>query len=276
MVTAPSGSSTGPGATSGLSPEQQAVQAERQLLGAFASIPSAKVVSQPVYGGNHVQAEETWQVDASAKSLYAEAAARLPHWPRTGAAADTGSAQMQYQETVQTTSNSATLASQSVDIEVQPSSTNTNISTLQVTVEEAYRPDKPAAERIPDSAVLIVSAQSRSTDKKVITSASTIAQVAKEINALPTLAMHGVFACPALMATPTLDLTFAPSATAPASATTTVVLPSRPGGICSPGVQVTVDGTEQPALDNSVNQNLFTDVEKLTGVTAPKIGGLLP
>lgn len=260
-----------------LSPKDQAVRAEQQLLAPFASIPGAKVLGRPMHQAADSQVSETWQVGASAKDAFAEAAAHLPHWPRDGggSGAGVGPDQGQYQETVETTGGgAATLARQSVSIYVQPTNGSTNTSTLQVSIEVAYRPAEPAAEHIADSAVLIVSTQAQSSGKKVITDASTIAQVASDINALPTVPMQGVYACPAIRQVAGLNLVFAASADAPSSASTVVAVPDRPAGICAPGVQVTVNGTEEPALDDSVNQHLFTQLEKLTGVTAPAVGSL--
>jgi hypothetical protein len=272
-------SSGGSGPTGGqtggqLSPKDQAVRAERQLLAPFGSIPGAKVVDQPTYRAEDAQVSETWQVSASAEDAFAEAAAHLPHWPRSGAGTGFGSDQGQYQKTVETTGGRGTLARQSVSIDAQPTNASTNTSTLQVSIEVAYRPTEPAAEHIPDSAVLIVSTQVQSAGKKVITDASTIAQVASDINALPTVPMQGVYACPAIRQVAGLNLVFAASADAPSSASTVVTVPDRLAGICAPGVQVTVNGAEEPALDNSVNQSLFTQLEKLTGVTAPAVGPL--
>lgn len=269
-----SGTGGGGGTPSGLSPQKQAAQAERTLLALFASIPGAKVAAPPQYNVSGTQASESWQLSVGTKAAFDTAVARLPHWKRIGGETADNLPAGQYREIVQTTSASATLAQQSVDITVTPTGGRADASTLEVDVEADYRPVKPAAERIPDSAVLIVGPVTPSAGKKVITSASTIAQIAADLNALPTLAAHGVYACPALLATPSLDLTFAPSADAPASASTVALVPSRPGGFCAPGVQVTVNGTSEPQLDNSVRSDLFTQLEKLTGVTVPNGGPL--
>lgn len=275
MVNDSSGGSGHTGGQTGAQPpKEQALQAERQLLAPFGSIPGAKVVDQPTYRAEDAQVSETWQVDASAKNTFTEAAAQLPHWTRDGESGGLGSGQGQYQETVETSGGSGTLARQSVSIFVQPTNASTNNSTLQVSIDVAYRPTEPAAEHIPDSAVLIVSTQAPSAGKKVVTDVSTIARVASDINELPTVPIQGVYACPAIRQVAQLDLVFAASADAPSSASTVVTVPDRPAGTCAPGVQVSVNGTEEPALDNSVNQNLFTQLEKLTGVTAPAIGPL--
>ena len=252
--------------SSGKTPQQQAAEAEHALVGAFASIPGAHVVDPASF--QSVQASASWRLDEPPKTALATAAARLPHWTQVGVGADTGSSQG-YGETVQT-SGSGALARQSVTITVMPD--GSGASTLQVNVEVDYRPVKPAAERIAAGAVLRVAlvptpeGTMTGTAPKVITSASTIAQIAAELNALPTMPRYGVYACPAMRGSMGLSLDFEPSANAPASASTVVQVPSLPAGACAPGVQVTIDGAVQPALDNSLHTGLFAQLEQLTGV----------
>jgi hypothetical protein len=235
-------------------------------LGVFASIPRARVVNGPSI--EPATAYESWGVDATVPAVFAEAAARLPHWPTIGSK-DGGSAGS-YTETVQTT-GPGTPAQESVTISVV--SDGEGGSTLSVSVQVAYRPSKPAAERVPHSAVLIVSLQPAPDAtpepvdpvRRVISSAATIAQIADEINALPARPVYGTYACPAMRGTATLSLEFAPSSAAPASASTVVEVSSLPSGVCSPGVRVTVGGTVEPALDDSVHAGLFTELERLLG-----------
>jgi hypothetical protein len=241
---------------------------EKSLLGRFASIPKSHVVDGPSV--ETAIASESWGVDAEVPSVFAEAVARLPHWPTVGSkgGGSTGS----YSETVLTTSP-GTPAQESVTVSVM--SDGRDGSTLSVSVQVAYRPAKPAAERVPHGGVLIATLQPApdatpvpvDPDRKIITSAAKIAQIADEINALPAEPAYGVYVCPAVHATATLTLEFAPSSAAPASASTVVAVSSQPSGACSPGVQVTVDGTSEQPLDDSMRAGLFAELERLVGVT---------
>lgn len=260
----------------GGSPQQQATQAERALLGTFASTPGVSgVVGRATFGSD--QASESWHVNAASATAFTAAAARLPHWPRLGSGARTGPDHGQYSEMARI-SGSGTLAVQTVTLIVMPD--GAGASTLQVTAEVDYRPVKPPAERIADSSVLTVKllpvpgfgqpewsgkAAAAHTGERVVTSASTIARIAADINALPAMPPYVAF-CPATRGSTTLSLAFAPSPDAPDSASTIVKVPEQPAGFCAPGVQVTIDATVEPELDNSVHAGLFAQIEQLAGV----------
>jgi hypothetical protein len=189
----------------------------------------------------------------------------LPHWPKTALGGDPGG---QRTETVQT-SGSGTLADESVSITVMPD--GAAASTLQVSVEVDYRLPRPKAELVPDSGILTATLQPASggtlgaASTRRITSRSTIARIAADINALPTVAEGPVYGCPEIVASTTLTLDFAPTASAPPAASTLVEVPIAPTAICRPGMQVTVDGVREPDLDDSAHAGLFTELERLTG-----------
>lgn len=255
------------------SPQTQAAQAAAGLLDAFDAIPGATVSTKTSI--TSTVRSETWTVNASAASVYASAKARLPHWPLELAGAgrenDGG-----YSETVGSTST-GTLAEQSVGITVLPQGGGSKGSELEVDVEVVERLPKPAADHIPDSRVLTVTLTPVSLPKgaagggivvgaggtKTITSASEIAQIADELNALPLQPRYPAAYCPQMGAVPSLTFGFAPSAHAPASTSTVVVITTRTSGMCGEGVHVTVDGAPQPDLYHDAW--LFTRFEKLTG-----------
>jgi hypothetical protein len=134
------------------------------------------------------------------------------------------------------------------------------------------RPAKPATERVPDSKFLTValqivpgSATSTSGQRSVtVTDAAKIAQIAAEINALPTLPSHPKMYCPMLIDGPYLVLAFRDSASGPVLAL--VRLEPRASGVCGPGVQVTVNGVTQPQLDDSGQPKLYGDLVQQTGL----------
>ena len=262
-----SAAAVGVSSSSGQSPQAQATTAERALLAAFASIPGAHVAEAPDFAGN--QAYESWSLDKAAAFAFTAAAARLPHWPKAARIGGGGEARGQYGETVKI-SGAGTLATESVSITVIPN--GARASTLQVGVEVDYRMPKPKAERVPDSSVLTITLQPvpggtpTAAATKVITSRSTITQIATDINVLPTMPLAAAY-CPMIRPSTSLALDFEPTASAPASASTVVVVPSEPAGICAPGVQVTVDGAREPELDDSPSADLFTQLEQLAGIT---------
>lgn len=134
------------------------------------------------------------------------------------------------------------------------------------------RPTKPATERVPDSKILTValqivpgSATSTSGQRSVtVTDSAKIAQIAAEINALPTLPTHPKMYCPMLIDGPYLVLSFRDSASGPVLAL--VRLEPRASGVCGPGVQVTVNGATQPQLDDSGRPKLYGDLVQQTGL----------
>jgi len=135
------------------------------------------------------------------------------------------------------------------------------------------RPAKPASERVPDSAVLTVTVQtapgpsSAAGHANVLTNARTIAEIAADINALPTLPHYtGIVHCPMETVGSVLTLDFRDSANGTVLAE--VQLTPKPTGECSGGVQVTVGGITQPQLDDSAKPKLFTQLEQLAGLTA--------
>ena len=135
------------------------------------------------------------------------------------------------------------------------------------------RPAKPAAERVPDSSVLTVAVQTvpgptaAAGQGSVITNATTIAQIAADINALPTLPHYtGIVHCPMETVGSVLTLDFRDSADGTVLAE--VQLTPKPSGECAGGVEVTVGGVTQPQLDDSAKPKLFTQLEELAGLTA--------
>jgi len=135
------------------------------------------------------------------------------------------------------------------------------------------RPAKPAAERVPDSSALTVTVQTvpgptaAAGHANVITNAKTIAQIAADINALPTLPHYtGIVHCPMETVGSVLTLDFRDSADGTVLAE--VRLTPKPTGQCSGGVEVTVGGVTQPQLDDSAKPKLFTQLEQLAGLTA--------
>lgn len=252
--------------STGGSPQQQATAAQHALLAAFASIPGAHVADAPNFMPG--QAYESWKLGTAAAAGFSAAVARLPRWPKTDGGGGAGG---QYTETVQT-SGAGTLAKEVVMITVVPD--GATASTLQVNVEADYRVPRPEAERVPDSAVLEVTLRPVSAQgtpgaatTETITSRSTIAQIASDLNALPTAAFGPAYACPNIGLETTLTLDFEPAVNAPASASTVVQVPIRPTGICTPALRVTVDGTVQPVLDDSMHAGLFGQIEQLAGIT---------
>ena len=138
----------------------------------------------------------------------------------------------------------------------------------------ASRPPKPAAERVPDSKILTValqivpgSATSTSGQRSVtVTDPAKIAQIAAEINALPTRPTYPEVYCPMEIDGPFLMLVFRDSASGPVLAQ--VHLEQHPSGICSPGVQVTVNGVTEPQLDDSGQPKLYTELMQTAGLIA--------
>jgi hypothetical protein len=134
------------------------------------------------------------------------------------------------------------------------------------------RPAKPAAERLPDSSALTVTAQTvpgpaSAGHAVVLTNAATIKEIAADINALPTLPSYtGVVHCPMETVGSTLALEFRDSASGPVLAE--VQLGPKPSGECSPGVQVTVGGVTEPRLDDSGYPKLYARLEQLAGLTS--------
>ena len=137
------------------------------------------------------------------------------------------------------------------------------------------RPVKPAAEQVPDSAVLTVTERTAPAPASaagtghsaVLTNAATIKEIAAYINALPTLPRYtGIVHCPMETVGSSLTLDFRAAAGGPVLAE--VQLGPKPSGACSPGVKVTVGGTTEPVLDDSGHPNLFAQIAALAGVTS--------
>jgi hypothetical protein len=128
------------------------------------------------------------------------------------------------------------------------------------------------AEHFPDSGVLMITllpgsgATPEASTTRRITSSSTIARIASMINALPTLPADFGY-CPADMPGTSLELDFAPTADAPLSASTRVLVPSRTTGKCLPEVEVSVDDAPEPGLYGSTDAELFPRLEQLAGIT---------
>ncbi|HWG26968.1 hypothetical protein [Actinospica sp.] len=146
-------------------------------------------------------------------------------------------------------------------------------STTPSATSSATRPAKPAAEHVPDSKVLTValqivpgSATSTSGQRSVtLTDPAKIAQIAAEINALPTLPTYPKVYCPMEIDGPYLVLVFRDSVSGPVLAQ--VRLEPRPSGVCGPGVQVTVGGVTEPKLDDSGQPKLYSDLVQTSGLT---------
>lgn len=135
------------------------------------------------------------------------------------------------------------------------------------------RPAKPASERVPDSAVLTVQqrfapgpATPTSGHEVVITKAATIAEIAAEINALPTQPhIRGAYACPMEPADGQLLLEFRGSANGPVLAS--VQLTPHPTWVCGGAVVVTVGGVSEPPLDDSGSPGFYAHLEQLAGLS---------
>jgi hypothetical protein len=131
------------------------------------------------------------------------------------------------------------------------------------------RPAKPAAERVPDSAMLTATlqtepAESPSTYRTIwVTNAATIKEIAAYINALPTLPHYtGIVHCPMERVGPLLTLDFRDSAYGKVFAE--VQVSSNPSGQCAGGVRVSVGGVTEPALDDSGHAKFYAQLEQLT------------
>jgi hypothetical protein len=134
------------------------------------------------------------------------------------------------------------------------------------------RPAKPASEHLPDSGILtvalhIVPGTTNGARSTTLTNATTIAQIAAELNALPTQPRYAtVYHCPMEIDGPYLTLDFRDSASGPVLAHVTV--PPKASGVCSPAIQVTVGGVVEPRLDDSGQPNLYTNLMQAAGLNA--------
>ncbi|HTJ67980.1 MAG TPA: hypothetical protein VL551_10655 [Actinospica sp.] len=154
-----------------------------------------------------------------------------------------------------------------VPVESGTSATPTPSATSSYT-----RPAKPASEQIPDSASLTVALHivPGTTDtgarSVTLTDATKIAQIAAEINALPTQPKYPKVYCPMEIDGPYLTLDFRDSATGPVLAH--VKVPPKASGMCSPAIQVTVNGVTEPALDDASQPTLYTRLLQTAGLNA--------
>jgi hypothetical protein len=155
-------------------------------------------------------------------------------------------------------------------VSVVAGSTSTSAATPTPTTSPS-RPAKPAAEQLPDSKILTVALQivpgsSTSGQRSVtLTDPTKIAQIAAEINALPTLPKYPKTYCPMIIDGPYLVLAFRDAASGPVLAQ--VRLGVQPSGRCSEGLQVTVNGVTQPALDDSGQPKLYTQLMQQAGLS---------
>ena len=141
------------------------------------------------------------------------------------------------------------------------------------------RPAKPAAERVPDSAVLTVTAQTLpgpaasppSGRTVVLTKAATIAEIAADINALPTAPHYPIVNCP--MQTVGLGLALQFRDSADGTVLAEVRLTSKPTGVCGGEVEVTVGGVSELPLDDSGSPDFYAHIEQLAGLTASSPAG---
>lgn len=155
-------------------------------------------------------------------------------------------------------------SSQSVPVVAGKTTASTPAATSSPT-----RPAKPASEQVPDSKMLTVALKMapRTTAERsaVLTDPAKIAQIAGEINALPTLPRYPLMNCPMEIDGPYLTLVFRDSAsTAPLAQ---VRLNPQPSGACSQGVQVLIGGVSKPALDDSAQPKLYSDIMQTAGLT---------
>jgi hypothetical protein len=142
-----------------------------------------------------------------------------------------------------------TLFSRSIDVDVAPLSADRSV--IRVTVDDVYRPVKPAAEAVPVTPYLLAIVQpgiygpvSKPTPRPTtvtVTDRSKITEIAGLINALPTLPDE-TLPCPSDSgARIRLDFETAANGTSLAEI---VIAPSG-----CPSVSVSIAGTEQPTLD---------------------------
>lgn len=152
-------------------------------------------------------------------------------------------------------------------------SAKTTAATPTTTSSSSTRPAKPASERVPDSKILTVTLQlvpgstasGSGTHSVTITDPAKIAQIATTINALPTLPHYPKMYCPMQIDGPYLVLVFRDSASGPVLAQ--VKLGTEPSGRCTGGVQVTVDGTAEPQLDDAAQPKLYSELMQSAGLS---------
>jgi len=152
-------------------------------------------------------------------------------------------------------------------------SAKTTAATPTTASSSPTRPARPASERVPDSKILTVTLQlvpgstvsSSSTHSVTITDPAKIAQIAATINALPTLPLYPKTYCPMQIDGPYLVFAFRDSPSGPALAQ--VKLGTEPTGRCSGGVQVTVNGTVEPQLDDAAQPKLYSELMQSAGLT---------
>lgn len=268
-----SASAGAPTGTSAASPQSQAAQAANALLAAFDGLPGATRTSTGSPGETAGDLNAQWTVDSTSGAAFTAAEARLPHWPRAGS----GTTQPPVEpegpngETVQT-SGDGTLAQESVDVTTMPAGSGR--STLWVTVDVVWRPAKPAAERLPDTAFLTVSdnlepASSSVTAGRAATLAdrAKIAQIASEIDALPTEPHYGIVNCPMIRVGTVLRLEFRNSADGPPVAV--VQVSTMATGMCGGSLTVSVGGAAQPSLDDAAEPQLAERIAGQAGLPLP-------
>jgi hypothetical protein len=263
--------STGPAQA----PQAQAAQAALALLHAFDGLPGASASPSASAGpagppGDSLSGQ--WTVDAASGAAFTAAEARMPHWPTVGGPAQPRlSVGGQNDRTVQE-SGDGTLAQQSVSITTLPLAPDR--STLQVSVQVLWRPARPAAEHVPDSPGLIVTEQLASlpasaprTRTAEVTDAATIAQIAAQINALPTQPQFPRTFCP-MITTRTLGgivtLDFQNPARGKIAAE--VQLTFKPTAVCGGWVEVSIGGATQPRLDDAADPLLAARILALAGL----------
>jgi hypothetical protein len=213
-------------------------------------------------------------VDSSSGAAFTAAEALVPKWPRLGyGAVPAVKADGQNSETVQTIGD-GTLGQESVNITTLPVAANR--STLQVGFDVVWRDAKPVAERVPDSPVLTVSedlvsttSSAATTHEVTLTDRAEIAQIAAEINALPTDLRYGAYHCPAVVPGTVLTLEFRKAAGGPPLAQ--VRLSTTATGPCGGSVMVTLGGTAQPGLDDDGDPLLAVRIAERAGLPIPAL-----
>lgn len=187
-----------------------------------------------------------WVVDSSDDEVYAWVKSHDVNTPQLGVSYGGGPHDMgvSYSEPA-----TAPLFSRRIDVNVAPLDASRCV--IRVTVQDVYRPVKPAAEVVPATAYLLATLQpatfglvSKPTPSPrivTVTDRSKITEIAGLINALPTLP-HQVLPCPSDSGA-RIELDFKTVA----NGTTLATVVIYPGGCSS--VSVSIAGTEEPTLD---------------------------
>ncbi|MBR7834149.1 hypothetical protein KDL01_12815 [Actinospica durhamensis] len=222
--------------------------------------------SDQVVEGEPLTLDQWYRVPVGYNAALAEAEALLPSWAGSGATPHTTEGVGIQGIGVQRDFGGAAIARREIQLVAYALSPTT--SAVQVEVTDDYRPTKTAVEAFPTTGVLDVDvrpAVGPATAGKsfTVTDPKVIARVAGILDALPTVPITGVTACPA-MGVPArgtgpvmyeVELTFHATANAPAvvSATVKQTAPSTLAwGGCDgdyDAVWVAVGKTGQPELD---------------------------